>query len=207
MAFRTSHIQTDGSINIDGSIYQWNVNFTGGTGTGSVEYAWNGLTKTDNSIGLGGIIRENVYIDISTHTFQIGDAGSNDPLVTISNGNISLLHTGPIGGIWINHSGVTIESSGLVYRQSSGPTGLIQYEGDYTASMTNNRMLPDIGWVNTRKWDVSTRLVKEVSIGTGLNWVGGYLTASLSSCDNFTYSSSAILTNAAITSIDIGDKL
>ena len=45
--------------------------------------AWNGLTKTDNSIGLGGDLSDNVYISgTNNYTVQIGSNGENQFIVS-----------------------------------------------------------------------------------------------------------------------------
>jgi hypothetical protein len=51
MAFKTNTIQVDGSINIDGSIFQWNLPFTGGGGS---QWTTNGTAIYYNSsVGIG----------------------------------------------------------------------------------------------------------------------------------------------------------
>jgi len=64
MAFQTEHIQVDGSLNIDGSIYQWNELFSGGGGGGGTgDVAWaSGNVGSNNQIitaaGDGSIVAE-----------------------------------------------------------------------------------------------------------------------------------------------------
>jgi hypothetical protein len=64
MAFTVNHIEIDGSINIDGSIFQWNQPFVGGGGGGGTgDVAWgSGNVGSDNQIitalGDGSIVAE-----------------------------------------------------------------------------------------------------------------------------------------------------
>ena len=64
MAFKTEHIQVDGSINIDGSIFQWNSPFIGGGGGGGGgDVAWaSGSVGSNNQVitaaGDGSIVAE-----------------------------------------------------------------------------------------------------------------------------------------------------
>ena len=59
MAFETEHIEIDGSLNVDGSIYQWNTLFTGGTPGGSdaslQDVLTNGSYTYNRSITMNGL--------------------------------------------------------------------------------------------------------------------------------------------------------
>ena len=83
MGFKTNHIQTDGSINIDGSIFQYNVEFTGGGGGGGTgDVAWaSGNVGSNNQIitanGDGSIVAESQLTFLSS--------GASDKL-TFGNG-------------------------------------------------------------------------------------------------------------------------
>ena len=51
MAFVTNRIQIDGSINVDGSIYQWNQPFVGGGGGGGGDVGWaSGAVGSNNQL-------------------------------------------------------------------------------------------------------------------------------------------------------------
>jgi len=68
-------------------------------------------------------------------------------------------------------------NQGLVFRDDASTVAgrnLLKYYADYTASMTNDRMIPDIGWVNAHIGDASG-YVKESSLGTDFEWSGGLL--------------------------------
>lgn len=89
MAFQTDRIQVDGSINIDGSIFQYGVEFTGGGGgTGDVE----------TSIGtLNDLIQTNIS-DISNIETSLGTLNG---LIQTNISDISNIETslGPLNGL------------------------------------------------------------------------------------------------------------
>ena len=71
MAFVTNHIQIDGSLNVDGSIFQYNLPFVGGGGGGGGDVAWaSGSVGSNNQVitaaGDGSIVAEaNLLFDDS----------------------------------------------------------------------------------------------------------------------------------------------
>lgn len=143
----TENVQ--GAINeLDSSVRELFIRPAGGE-------AWNGLTKTDNSIGLGGGLQNDVTIDLSIHTFQLSYDGGYTYTI-VENGDIDLFSSGgPENGQWaeVEIGGsdpgrlyLNFTSKGIVEDSSVTPAGL-QYDADYSNTFLENS-LPSVKWVH-----------------------------------------------------------
>jgi len=108
MAFVTNHIQIDGSLNVDGSIFQYNLPFVGGGGGGGGDVAWasgsvGSATQLITANGDGSIVAGGLYWDGSLHT-----ANDGSPL-GIHGGNHT---TGGTGGTLYLRGGIGSGTTG-----------------------------------------------------------------------------------------------
>jgi hypothetical protein len=111
MAFQTERIQIDGSLNVDGSIFQYQVPFVGGGGGGGGDVAWaDGNVGSNNymitAAGDGSIVAESTLTFGSTILQPVAGSGTN---LTIQAGE----HTsGGTGGAFYLKGGLTNGATG-----------------------------------------------------------------------------------------------
>jgi len=165
MAFQTNRIQVDGSINIDGSIYQWNTLFVGGGGGGGGNVSWaSGNDGSDNQIitanGDGSIVAESTIL-FSSNTIYARDTfgvSAPEPLIirpgnATSSGAGAVLtikggtgnSTGAGGDVSINGgSGAGPGDGGNLFLASGyspgGTAGILQILGGSSAGSTGGRI-------------------------------------------------------------------
>ena len=95
MAIQTERAQFDGSINVDGSIFQYQVEFTGGSGGGGGDVAWaSGSVGSNNQVitaaGDGSIVAE------SNLTFSAGQLVATGDTSALVRSEFLNANTGPL---------------------------------------------------------------------------------------------------------------
>jgi len=100
--------------------------------------------------------------------------GSNNSIILTSNNENTLTAT---------TAGFTLDvSGGLLVTDYGATKSLIKYIADYTSSMTDDRMVPDIGWitnyVDTSIINFNIKYLKEASLGTTFIWTNGIVDVS-----------------------------
>ena len=151
--------------------------------------AWNGLTRTDNSIGLGGTLSQNTVINSSDYDFIIG--GGDLDTQEGSYGGIEILSVEkPIAiniraGDANNLAGLAVGSDGTLSIYFSGgaiiadeaSTGGLVYSDDYSATFVANSLITKsfaeslVGEVSTRLSTAETDITNiETSLGILNNW-------------------------------------
>lgn len=123
--------------------------------------ASNGITKSNNNFELGGTITGNISINsntANTNSFTIGGTtrpntiqflagdvvGNNSGAITINSTTTSVART------TTNPMSLVLSTSGMVVTDLAYMKGLT-YAADYSANFSSdNRSIPDVGWVNSQ---------------------------------------------------------
>jgi len=181
MAFRTEHIQTDGSINIDGSIYQWNVNFAGGVGDVTKLYVDGSLAARDVSIKwcedqfmFSAVNSLNYALirwagDTGRHPQNSGVILSDANLMTFPNTKITGLATATDSSDAANKYYIDnlLSNYSLVGHLHNDKLSVVDFDTSMLAYATNAS-------VNL----ANQKFITNVSLGTDFFWSGGYLEVS-----------------------------
>ncbi len=133
------------------------------SGSGVATEAWQGLTKTDNSIGLGGTINQDTSVIIDSSAFDLMgtfagtrlrlEKNATDEFFTIGNASTNLLAGRYSGSDFalLGHNFTTIGVGtgflGVIISDADNFTGAY-YNGDYAATqLAGDRWIPDWGAV------------------------------------------------------------
>ena len=133
-------------------------------------FGWNGLTKTDNSIGLGGNVVAATTIDVSDYSFSIAGVPEADIQSTLglnTDGHIDLLSENTVNNdsaqVQVTNEAISISyfgddgektlnidknETGVLLTDNETSTGFV-YEADYSGTQTAGaRWIPDKGYVD-----------------------------------------------------------
>lgn len=146
MAFKTNRIQVDGSINIDGSIFQWQELFSGGGGGGGTgDVAWaSGDVGLNNEIitaaGDGSIIsEENLTYNLGVLSVKYGAAAGlgGEVIITNNTGAAIVNNAAALGfnldNLHVSNSNVNAQIKGILPASDSSTTDLVFSVNDNTS--------------------------------------------------------------------------